>query len=80
MIRKNAIQILEENKGSLSLYDYFEQCRDNDPKFFNWLFGGLDNTEIGDFGTNMNKQELEEYLNFERSVRAYAEIQSEFEL
>jgi len=55
------LQILEENKGDLSLKEYVEMNAESDPMFFRWLFGkDFEN----DFDSSMTDEEKIEYQQF----------------
>ena len=74
----NIIQILDENKGELSILEYFEQCKENDPRFYNWCLSDSEN--IGDFGMNMTLEQVEEFSELERKITSLDEVRKEFEI
>ena len=64
MIKSNAIQILDENRKEtgLTVLEYFNQEKENDPSFFNWLF--VDSENINDYGQGMNKEQQDAFYSF----------------
>lgn len=65
-IASNAIQILDEKKGDMTLREYHFYSKDNDPTYFAWLFGG--ESDIEDYGKGMNAEQLENLIEFEDSL------------
>lgn len=67
-IISNAIQILNENRGEMSIQEYHSFSKENDPSYFNWLFMSPGN--INDYGTGMNQDQKNELKEFELVIEA----------
>lgn len=63
----NKIQILNENRGETSLYDYIESTSQSDPNFFRWLF---DEDFENDFDSSMTDEQKQEFTDWLQSIRA----------
>lgn len=77
-IRKNSIQILDEEKGELSLLEYHNNSKENDPTYYAWLFP--DSSNISDYGAGMTAEQSEVFELFEQSLISLQEIRDNMEL
>ena len=60
---ENKIQVLTENAkaANLTIREFVEIEKDNDPNFFRWLF---DEDFENDFDANLSEDQKEEFENF----------------
>ena len=62
----NKIQVLNENRGETSLFEYVEATSQSDPNFFRWLFSKeFDN----DFNSSMNDEQKSEFATWLEEIR-----------
>lgn len=78
-IRKNAVQILDENRGETSILDYHNSQKESDPNYYNWLFEG-DNENIGDFGTGLTRAQSEAAEKFDGYIEGLNDVRENYEL
>jgi membrane-anchored protein YejM (alkaline phosphatase superfamily) len=71
-IRTNAIQILDENRGTESILDYHNAVKESDPNYFCFLFEGESN--IDQFGVGMSDAESKAFEDFEKRIEALDEV------
>jgi len=77
-IRKNAIQILDEQRKDIELLAYHNDSKENDPTYYAWLFP--DSSNISDYGAGMTAEQSEEFELFEQSIISLQEIRDNMEL
>lgn len=65
-IASNAIQILDEQKGDMTLRESHFYSKDNDPTYLTWLFGI--ESDIEDYGKGMNAEQKQNLIEFEASL------------
>lgn len=62
---ENKINILNENKGDYTIYDYHQLSKESDPKYLSWLLGD----HIDDFGLRMTEDDKELLQEFEKIIK-----------
>lgn len=61
---QNKIDILNENKGEMTLKDYHDYSKENDPSYLTWLLGD----HINDWGNGMTEKDNELLSEFESVI------------
>lgn len=69
---ENKLQILNENKGENSLFDYVTTASENDPNFYRWLF---DEDFENDFDKSLTESQKREFQNWLSEI----ELEDKFE-
>lgn len=59
---QDKINILHENRGEMSLKEYHEYSKENDPRYIGFLLGG---EHINDYGQGMTEEDKELLAEFE---------------
>lgn len=62
---QNSISILNENKGDMSLKEYHDHSKENDPTYLNWLLGD----HIDDYGSGMTEDDNDLLAEFENVIK-----------
>ena len=65
---ENQIAILNENKEEMSLVEYHNYSKENDPTYLTWLFGS--ESGIEDYGQKMTIEQKEALKEFEAYINA----------
>lgn len=64
---QNQINVLNENKGDMSLKDYHNYSKENDPRYLAWLLGY---DHINDYGQGMTTEDKALLKEFESVLEA----------
>jgi hypothetical protein len=61
---ENQINILNENKGDMTLKEYHDLSKESDPTYLSWLLG----SHIGDYGAGMTENDIGLLKEFEAVI------------